>query len=414
MQKPDKYIPRPFEIIDTTLREGLQSPLLDDVGKYNLSSEERIDLALSLMKYGVRFLEVFSPMINEKEEDNLALLIKERNLFCKKTKQSVFILAHVRCHPLDIQKAINAGVDGLNLYIGTSEESQNFSHGKKIKEIIKMVRPLLEDIKQKHPNLLLRFSGEDAFRTSIKDLYEVYDSVVDLIDRLGTPDTVGVATPKEVEQRVIALRERYPNIPLEGHFHNDRGYSLINAVTAVKTGMQYIQTSVLGVGERSGISSLTGLLCNLYLENPKLIDSFHLEQSYSLNVFFASILGIQVPTTEPVSLTNRTHSAGPHTSAVIKNPSAYEGNDLSIFGVTENRLLLGPLSGRHIIKYYLTHVLNFVEVTEEIANEIALEFKQRTGEIKNSKTPTQLLKKIAVGRKLARLSKPVSHEERLD
>lgn len=414
MKNPDKFIPRPFEIIDTTLREGLQSPLLDDVGKYNLSSEERNDLALSLMKYGVRFLEVFSPMVNEKEEDNLALLIKERNIFYQKTKQPVFILAHVRCHPLDIEKAISAGVDGLNFYIGTSEESQNFSHGKKIKEIIKMVRPLLEDIRKKHPNLLLRFSGEDAFRTSIKDLYEVYDSVVDLIDRLGTPDTVGVATPKEVEQRVIALRERYPNIPLEGHFHNDRGYSLINAVTAVKAGMQYIQTSVLGIGERSGISSLTGLLCNLYLENPKLIKNFHLEQSYSLNVFLASILGIQVSTTEPVSLTNRTHSAGPHTSAVINNPSAYEGNDLSTFGVNENRLLLGPLSGRHIVKYYLTHVLNFMEVSEEIANEIALEFKKRTGEIKNSKTPTQLLEKIAVNRKLARLSKPVSHKERLD
>ena len=177
--------------------------------------------------------------------------------------------------------------------------------------------------------------------------------------------------------------------------------------------MQYIQTSVLGIGERSGITSLAGLLCNLYLEDPNLIDNFHLEQSYSLNVFLASILGIQVPTTEPVSLTNRTHSAGPHTSAVIRNSSAYEGHDLSIFGVNERRLLLGPLSGKHIIKYYLTHVLNFVEVTEEIANEIAAEFKKRTGEIQNNKTPTQLLGEIAVNRKLARLSKPVSHQENL-
>ncbi|MDP2874482.1 MAG: pyruvate carboxyltransferase, partial [bacterium] len=137
------------------------------------------------------------------------------------------------------------------------------------------------------------------------------------------------------------------------------------------------------------------------------------EQSYSLNVFLSSILGIQVPTTEPVSLTNRTHSAGPHTSAVIKNSCTYEGHDLSLFGVTERRLLLGPLSGRHIIKYYLTHVLNFVEVTDEIANDIAVEFKRRTGEIQNGKTPTKFLEEIAVNRQLARLSKPVSHEENL-
>jgi len=413
MFNPKKYSPRAFEIIDVSLREGLQSPLLDDIGKYNLSSEERIDLAIAQMKYGVRFFEVFSPIVNEKEGKYLADLIKARNTFCKETKKPVFILSHARCHPSDIEQAIKAGVDGLNLYIGTSEEIKKFGHGKKTSEVIKIVRPLLKNLRKNYPNLLLRFSGEDAFRTPLKDLFAVYDSIIEFVDRLGTPDTVGVANPEKVIERVTALRKRYPKTPLEGHFHNDRGYALVNAVTAVKAGMQYIQTSVLGIGERSGVTSLTGLLCNLYLENPKLTNSFNLEQSYSLNVLFSSILGIQVSTTEPVSLTNRTHSAGPHTSAVIKNSSTYEGHDLSLFGVTERRLLLGPLSGRHIIKYYLTHVLNYVEVTDERANDIATEFKKRTGKIKNGKTPTILLEEVARSFKLAKLSKPVSHEENL-
>lgn len=413
MQNPRKYVPRAFEIIDTSLREGLQSPLLDDVGKYNLSSEERIDLALAQMKYGVRFFEVFSPVVNEKEGSYLSDLIKARNSFFKETKKPSFILAHVRCHPADIEQAVDAGVDGLNLYIGTSEEIKKFGHGKEIDEVIKIIRPLLKKLRKNYPDLLLRFSGEDAFRTPIKDLFEVYDSVIDYIDRLGTPDTVGIASPEKVTERVTALRKRYPKTPLEGHFHNDRGYALVNAVTAVKAGMQYIQTTVLGIGERSGITSLTGLLCNLYLENQKFASGFEIGQSYSLNVLLSSILGIQVSTTEPVSLTNRTHSAGPHTSAVIKNSSAYEGHDLSLFGVNERRLLLGPLSGRHIIKYYLTNVLNYVEVTDEIANDIANEFKKRTGEIINGKTPTQFLEEIAQSFKLAKLSKPVSHEENL-
>lgn len=413
MINPRKYIPRDFEIIDTSLREGLQSPLLDDVGKYNLSLEERIDLAIAQMKYGIRFFEVFSPVVNEKEGNCLSALIEARNAFCKQTKEPSFILAHVRCHPVDIQRAVDAGVDGLNLYIGTSEEIKKSGHGKKIGEIIDTARPLLKDIRKNYPNLLLRFSGEDAFRTPVKDLFEIYDSIIEFVDRLGTPDTVGVANPEKVAQRVTLLKKRYPKTPLEGHFHNDRGYSLINAVTAVRLGVQYIQTTVLGIGERSGISSLTGLLCNLYLENPKLAVNFNIEQSYSLNVLLSSILGIQVFTTEPVSLTNRTHSAGPHTSAVIKNSSAYEGYDLSIFGVNERRLLLGPLSGRHIIKYYLINVLNYVDVTDETANDISAEFKKRTGEIKNGKTPTQFLEEIAGEFKLAKLSKPISHKENL-
>lgn len=413
MLNPKEYQPRTFEVIDTSLREGLQTPLLDDIGKYNLSGNERIDLAIAQMKFGVRFIEVFSPMVNEREGSSLALLVSARNNFYQETGQPTFILAHVRCHHKDIEAALNANVDGLNLYMGTSEESQNYGHGKNLDEIVKTPRPLLEDIRRNYPNLLLRFSGEDAFRTPIDNLFRVYDPIAELVDRLGTPDTVGIATPQEVEIRVSTLKKRYPNIPLEGHFHNDRGLALINAIAAIKAGMQYIQTTVLGIGERSGITSLTGLLFNLYLEDPRLVDGFNIEQSYALNVLLGSILGIQVPTTEPVSLTNRTHSAGPHTSAVIRNSKAYEAHDLSKFGVNEHRLLLGPLSGRQIIKYYLTHVLNFIDVNDETANAIAVRFKQRTGELHNGRTPTQLLEEITSDFKLARLSKPVSHEENL-
>ncbi len=203
MLNPRKYLPRNLEIIDTSLREGLQSPLLDDIGKYVLSSEERIDLALAQMKYGVRFFEVFSPVINEKEGSYLSNLIKARNSFCKETKEPVFILCHVRCHPADVERAIMAGVDGLNLYIGTSEEIKKFGHGKKTKEIINSVRPLLKNLRKNYPDLLLRFSGEDAFRTPIKELFEVYDSIIEFVDRLGTPDTVGIANPEKGVERVL-------------------------------------------------------------------------------------------------------------------------------------------------------------------------------------------------------------------
>jgi homocitrate synthase len=406
-----EYQPRSLEIIDTSQREGLQSPLLDDVGKYILSSEERIELLLAQMNYGVRFVEVFSPVINEREGSILTELISVRDDFVSRTGQPVFILAHVRCHPKDVEAALKVGVDGLNFYMGTSDDSQKFGHGKNLDEIVKTAEPLLTEIKRNHPHILRRFSGEDAFRTPIKNLFYVYDPLVELVDRLGTPDTVGVANPQQVAGRVAKLRKRYPNTPLEGHFHNNRGLSLINTLVAVKAGMQYIQTSVLGLGERSGITSLTGLLFNLYLENPKLIEGFNIEQSYALNILLANIIGIQVPITEPVSLTNRTHSAGVHTSAVLKGSGAYEAHDLQRFGVNERRLLLNPLSGWHVIEYYLTNVLNFVGVTEDIAKAITERFKQRTEEIQNGKKPTEFLEEIASDFRLARLTRPVSHEE---
>jgi len=321
--------PRPVEIIDTTLREGLQSPIWDDVGRFYPSDANKLDIGCALMKYGIRYIETFAPNVGEDEERGLVILDHgARRMYVDLTGNPVYLLAHVRCHPRDVEEAIKAGANGLNFYIGTSGESQQFSHGKRLDEIINIASPLIEDVRRSHPDLLLRFSGEDAFRTPISDLFTVYDSVAESVDRLGTPDTVGTATPVKVAERVHALKEKYPNVPLEGHFHNDRGLSMINSMVAIQAGIQFIQSTILGIGERSGITSTTGLLFNLYLENPDALAGYDLSSSYALNVLLSQILGIQVPTTEPVSLTNRTHSAGVHAAAVLKGSSAYEAHPL--------------------------------------------------------------------------------------
>ena len=146
-------------------------------------------------------------------------------------------------------QGIEAGADGLNLYIRLSDTAR-YSHGKDFDTIIQRARSLLEEVRANHPDLILRFSGEDAFRTSEADLFRVYDEIAPLVDRFGTPDSVGVATPTRVTQRLQALQQRYPDKEFEGHFHDDRGFALVNALESVKGGMRYIQTTLLGVGER--------------------------------------------------------------------------------------------------------------------------------------------------------------------
>ncbi len=398
---PKEYAPRPVEFIDTTLRDGLQSPLWHDTGKIYPTRQDKLDITEALLRYGVRFIEVFSPIANEREKDDLGFIIAQKNEIAKDLQQPSFILAHVRCHPKDVaavfeySNKINLPIDGFNFYMGTSEQSRKHNHGKTLEQIVGVVRPLLEDLRRNHPALLLRFSGEDAFRTSAGDLFAVYDPIADFVDRFGTPDTVGIATPQQVAERVALLRERYPGIALEGHFHNDRGLALINATTAIRAGMQYINTSILGLAERSGITSMTALLFNLYLDNPKLLEGFDYSLSYPLNVLAADILRIQVPTTEPISLTNRTHTAGVHTGAVLKDAVVYEAHSLQKFGVTEQRLLLGPLSGQHIIGYYLREMLYFEGVTDDITINISDGFKKRTSEVNDGKSPQMLLESIA-------------------
>ena len=78
-----------------------------------------------------------------------------------------------------------------------------------------------------------------------------------------------------------------------------------NALEAVDAGMRYIQTTLLGVGERSGITSMTALLFNLYIDKAyDHLEGYSLRGSYPINVMFASKLKKLVPSKEPVNLTN--------------------------------------------------------------------------------------------------------------
>jgi homocitrate synthase len=401
-----QYQPRALEIIDTTLRDGQQTSLLHDHHKYFFTRVDKEEILRALIIYGVKFVELFAPLVSPQERDDWAALRAVRDGLITQ-KGYTFLLAHVRCHPRDVESAIEAGADGLNFYIGTSAESRAYNHGHDLDSIMQTAAALLDEVRRNYPQLVLRFSGEDAFRTREDDLFRVYDAVAPYVDRLGTPDTVGVATPASVARRIGVLRERYPQIDLEGHFHDDRGFALINALEAVKHGMRYINTTLLGIAERSGITSMTALLFNLYIDREfDRLEGYHLRGSYPINVLAADKLKMLVPPKEPVSLTNRTHTAGVHQNAVLNDASTYEAHPLDLFGVSETEILLGPLSGWNIIHYFLKEIRYF-EVGEATAKEIAAVFKQRVYQLSPDISPEEVLIEIAEKEfGLARLNLP--------
>lgn len=414
---PRAYVPRAFEPIDTTWRDGLQSPLWNDHNRFYPTTEEMVELVEAQIRYGVRFFELFSPSVSERASQDMKAIIQTRDALKTSLKHPVYILAHARVDENDVEAALHAGVDGLNLYFGTSPVSLKTKHKKilSLELIAKKTRRLIEDVRKSHPHVRIRFSGEDAFRTKTEDLFKVYDELADIVEVFGTPDTVGGATPAHVTQRITELRQRYPTIDLEGHFQNDRGLSLINALVAVKAGMKYIDTSILGIAERSGLTSLTGLIFNLYKEDSNTVKDFDLISSYALNVFVADIMQMLVPSTEPVSATNRTHSAGVHTSAVLRNPETYEAHGLEQFGVDRSRLLLSPLSGRHIVNYFLTQFLNYTNIDTETLTVITSQFKTAASNIKKGSgiTPELILQSIAKKNRLVRQTEPQTHLENL-
>ncbi len=409
-----------LEIMDTTLRDGLQSPEGPNHGKYTLSLDERLEIFQALIKYGIKHFEVFSPSISSFEADALAAYLEIRDQLASQYGRAS-IHVHVRAHVGDVDAALKIkhhgiGVDGLNMYMGTSPFSTHANHRKNLHQVAMISSELLKSIRHAHPQLELRFSGEDAFRTELPDLYTVFDEVAPYVDLLGIPDTFGHALPTEVAERVRALIARYGlgehPIQLEGHFHNDLQLSMANAMMGMLSGMTRIDTSILGLAERSGITSLTGLLYLLYAKFPQFPDltaPYQLQDSYALNILVASLLNLQVE--DPVSLTSATHTAGVHGAAVLRDPSTYQDPNLAKFGVDGSKILLGPYSGWNVIEYFLGKILYFQNVTEEVAKQLTPIFKERCAQIPADCHPKELLQQIALEFSLTQMLPPPTHQE---
>ncbi|HXV97107.1 MAG TPA: hypothetical protein VEC93_01695, partial [Anaerolineae bacterium] len=144
------YRPRPLEIIDTTLREGSQSSLLHDHYKYFFTQSDKMEIARYLIVYGVKFIELFAPMVSPQERDDFEAVKAVRDELIMQ-KGYTFLLAHVRCHPDDVASAIEAGADGLNFYIGLSEASRMYNHGRDLDDIIQRAGALLAEVRTQHP-----------------------------------------------------------------------------------------------------------------------------------------------------------------------------------------------------------------------------------------------------------------------
>ncbi len=68
------------------------------------------------------------------------------------------------------------------------------------------------------------------------------------LDELSLADTIGVGTPKDVEERFSAVATAVPNMPLRAHFHNTRNTGYANADAAIRCGVRTLDASLGGIG----------------------------------------------------------------------------------------------------------------------------------------------------------------------
>jgi homocitrate synthase len=325
-----------FSIIESTLREGEQF-----VNAF-FTTEQKVHVARLLDAFGVEYLELTSPCASRQSyqdcETIAGLGLRAR------------VLTHVRCHLEDAKRAVDTGVDGVDVVIGTSSQLRTFSHGKSIETIIEMAQEVITYLQSQQVEV--RFSTEDSLRSEEADLFRIYKAVDELgVNRVGIADTVGIGTPHQIYELVSRLRRRV-KADIEFHGHNDAGCAIANAYAALEAGATHVDTSVLGIGERNGITPLGGLVARLYASDPALVSKYDLPLLQEIDHLIAEWVGIDIPFNNYITgFCAFTHKAGIHAKAVLNNPSTYEVLKPEDFGLSRYIHIAHRLTGWNAVRH---------------------------------------------------------------
>ncbi|MCC6906157.1 MAG: homocitrate synthase [Anaerolineae bacterium] len=327
-----------FHVIESTLREGEQ------FSTATFSTPQKIEIAGLLDDFGVEFIEMTSPLASPQSEADIRQIVG----LGLKSK----ILTHIRCNKQDALRALDTGVDGIDIVIGTSQQLMEHSHGKSIRQIIDLALEVLSFVREQAPGIILRFSTEDSFRSRESDLLRVYLAIAEakLVNRFGVADTVGVATPLQVYNMVHQI-VRLTGTDVEFHGHNDSGCAVANATAALEGGATHIDTTVLGIGERNGITPLGALVARLYTLNRDYVQKYNLTLLPEIDQLIADLCGITIPFNNCITGKSAfVHKAGIHAKAVLANPDTYEIIRPEDFGLTREVTIGHRLTGWNAIR----------------------------------------------------------------
>ena len=295
-------------LIDATLREGVQAP---DV---RLDAPASVEIARGLAAAGVDMIEVGHPCASPAERARVRAVVD--------LGLGLPVLAHARAVPGDVEAVADCGAPWVGIFLGVNATTR------KARVPEADVEALLAKVhaavgRAKRVGLSVRYTVEDASRTSDAELVQAYVRARDAgADRLCFADSVGALEPAHVARRVAAIRAAFPEIPLEVHLHNDRGLALANALAAVDAGADWVSTSVLGLGERCGITETCALIANLAHRGQRPLPPPGTLPALAASV--ARLAAIPHPRRAPViGLYAFTHTARLHVLAAARDSQAY-------------------------------------------------------------------------------------------
>ena len=151
------------------------------------------------------------------------------------------------------ERAAATRIDEVNLVIAASEAFTERNQGSSIDGAVTTVEQVVPLARA--AGLIPTVTVSTAFGCPFEGEVPV-DRLVALVERLAAAgveeialaDTIGVAVPRDVHDRIRRVRSVTGEVRLRAHFHNTRNTGYANALAAYEEGVRVLDSSLGGIG----------------------------------------------------------------------------------------------------------------------------------------------------------------------
>lgn len=254
LNTPFKF-PESVTVVEVGPRDGFQ------MEKNFIETERKVEIINALIGTGIKRIEAtsfISPKAIPQMRDALEVVRKMVR------PKDTFVEALVP-NPKGAEGALEAGVDGIRLFLSASEAHNRKNVNRSIEESLAGFEEIMRVVGGKIPvsgDIAVAFGCPFEGDIPLDRLTRIAQRMLDLgLRSITLGDTTGMATPPIVRKTCEALRKAHPGLDLGLHFHNTRGIGVVNVYEALHLGLTTFESSIGGLGGCPFAPGATGNVC---------------------------------------------------------------------------------------------------------------------------------------------------------
>ena len=359
-------------VFDTTLRDGEQVP------GCQLNTDEKVEIALDLEALGVDIIEAGFPISSPGDFNSVSEISKvvKKPVICALSRAIISDIDMANLALKDAKrKRIHTGIGASDIHI---KNKFNSTREKILDQAVAAVRystKFFDDIE---------FYAEDAGRADKDYLCKMVEEVIKAgATVINIPDTTGYNLPETFSKKIKYLCDNVPNIDkaiLSVHCHNDLGLATANTIAGLQNGARQFESTINGIGERAGNTSLEEVVMALRAHPELNLDTkIKSKNIISISKKVSRLMNMPIQRNKAIVGANAfAHSSGIHQDGFLKHRENYEIIKPEDVGLKSSSIDLTARSGRAALRHRLkllgfsfsnveleTIYIKFIEMADE-------------------------------------------------